>query len=345
MFELSDEVIKWQLKYGRHDLPWQINRTPYTVWISEIMLQQTQVGTAADYFTRFIAAFPDVASLASASEDQVLTLWSGLGYYSRARNLLRAAQLVVDIHDGIIPSTFEALMSLPGIGRSTAGAILALAFQKKYPILDGNVKRVLARVFCVEGPTNSSVANRTLWSLAEKLLPDTDVDTYTQGLMDLGATVCTRRNPTCVTCPLMQTCQARLNNLVDVYPIPSQKKIIKNKLIYMIIFVCKGRVLIIKNSGVGLWPGLWGFIDSDTVSEALLDDLSKKFALTIESVSHLESFRHRLTHIDYSVRPIKVNVSDLYVAKDRVGRKWIDIDDKNQLPISVPVRRILNSLR
>ena len=158
MFELSDEVIKWQLKYGRHDLPWQISRTPYTVWISEIMLQQTQVGTAADYFTRFIAAFPDVASLASASEDQVLTLWSGLGYYSRARNLLRAAQLVVDIHDGIIPSTFEALMSLPGIGRSTAGAILALAFQKKYPILDGNVKRVLARVFCVEGPANSSAS-------------------------------------------------------------------------------------------------------------------------------------------------------------------------------------------
>lgn len=344
MFEISDEVIKWQRKCGRHDLPWQKSCTPYTVWISEIMLQQTQVGTAKDYFTRFITAFPNVALLASASEDQVLTLWSGLGYYSRARNLLKAARLIIDIHDGIIPANFEALMNLPGIGRSTAGAILTLAFQKKYPILDGNVRRVLSRVFCVDGPANSSATNRTLWMLAEKLLPDADVDTYTQGLMDLGATVCTRREPTCVACPLMLVCKARASKLVDVYPMPKQKKSVKRKSIYMIIFIHKNKVLIIKNSGSGLWPGLWGFVDSDTFSKKTLDCFAKNFELDIQSVSHLDSFRHRLTHIDYSIHPIQVNVSGLGAPVDRVDMKWVDPNDKNRLPISVPVRRILKSM-
>lgn len=344
MFEISDELIKWQLKYGRHDLPWQTSRTPYTVWISEIMLQQTQVATVRDYFTRFITVFPNVASLASASEDQVLTLWSGLGYYSRARNLLKAARLIIDTHHGIIPSNFEALMALPGIGRSTAGAILTLAFQKKYPILDGNVKRVLARVFCVDGPANSSANTRALWTLAEKLLPDTDVDTYTQGLMDLGATVCTRRDPDCVACPLMLACKARENKSVDVYPMSAQKKSVKRKSLYMVIFVHKSKVLIIKNSGSGLWPGLWGFVDSDTFSKKKLDYFAKNFELDIQSVSQLDSFRHRLTHIDYSVHPIQVNVSGLRTSFDRLDMKWVDPNDRSRLPISVPVRRILNSM-
>jgi A/G-specific adenine glycosylase len=344
MFEISDEVIKWQLKHGRHDLPWQISRTPYTVWISEIMLQQTQVGTVRDYFTRFITVFPDVAVLASASEDRVLTLWSGLGYYSRARNLLKAARLIIDIHDGTIPANFEALMNLPGIGRSTAGAILTLAFQKKYPILDGNVKRVLARLFCVDGPANNSATNRTLWILAEKLLPDTEVDTYTQGLMDLGAMVCTRRDPFCIECPLMLSCKARLNKLVDIYPMPKQKRSVKRKSIYMIIFVHKSKALIIKNSGSGLWPGLWGFVDSDSYSRKTLDYFAKNFQLNIQSVSHLDSFRHRLTHIDYSVYPIQVNVSGLGAPIGRADMKWVDLQDRSRLPISVPVRRILNSM-
>lgn len=344
MFDLSNKVIKWQMLYGRHDLPWQQNRTPYKVWVSEIMLQQTQVVTAIDYFGRFIATFPEVNSLASASEDQVLALWSGLGYYSRARNLLEAARLIVDIHNGVIPSDFEALMNLPGIGRSTAGAILSLAFQKKYPILDGNVKRVLARVFCVDGPANSSASTRQLWLLAENLLPDADIDSYTQGLMDLGANVCTRRNPNCAECPLMTTCQARANDMVDVYPAPSLKKSIKHKSIYMIVFVFKGQTLIIKNSGAGLWPGLWGFIDTEVYSKNTLDEFSKKFELEIESISRLDTFRHRLTHIDYSVHPIRVNVSGSGAHEDRVGTRWIRLNDKTRLPVSVPVRRILNSL-
>lgn len=345
MFDLSSEVIKWQLKYGRHDLPWQKRRTPYKVWISEIMLQQTQVGTAINYFDRFIAVFPGVKSLASASEDQVLSLWSGLGYYSRARNLLRSARLITDIHGGVIPSDFEALVSLPGIGRSTAGAILALAFNKKYPILDGNVKRVLARAFCIDGPANSSIVSRKLWMLAEELLPDTDVDSYTQGLMDLGATICTRRNPNCVECPLMTTCRAWLDDLVDVYPKPNRKTNINHKSIYMIIFAFKGKALIIKNSGSGIWPGLWGFVDAEKFSKNTLEDFSKSFKLKIDSVLHLDSFRHRLTHIAYTIYPIRVNVSGSGVHKDRVGMRWVSFHDKSVLPVSVPVRKILKSLR
>ena len=201
MLNFSDDVVNWQLKHGRHDLPWQVNRTPYGVWVSEIMLQQTQVGTAIKYFSQFMTAFPDVMSLARSTEDEVLSLWSGLGYYSRARNLLKSARLLVEAHGGVVPSDYDILISLPGIGRSTAGAILALAYEKKYPILDGNVKRVLARVFRVDGPTNVSSTMRKLLALAEELMPNKHIDAYTQGLMDLGATVCVRRNPSCVSCP------------------------------------------------------------------------------------------------------------------------------------------------
>lgn len=345
MSELSSEVIKWQLKYGRHDLPWQKSRTPYKVWISEIMLQQTQVGTAIDYFDRFIVSFPEVRLLANASEDQVLSLWSGLGYYSRARNLLKSARLIVDIHDGIIPSDFKALVNLPGIGRSTAGAILSLAFNKKYPILDGNVKRVLARVFCVDGPANSSAANRKLWTLAEALLPDNEADVYTQGLMDLGATICTRRTPKCVECPLMARCQAWLNDLIDVFPEPNLRKSIIHKSIYMIIFTFNGKALIMKNPGTGLWPGLWGFIDTEKLSKNTVEEFSKSFELKVDSILYLDSFRHRLTHIDYSVHPIQVNVSGLRVHEERVGMRWVSFHDKSDLPISVPVKKILKSLR
>jgi A/G-specific adenine glycosylase len=180
--------------------------------------------------------------------------------------------------------------------------------------------------------------------LAEKLLPDADVDTYTQGLMDLGATVCTRRDPSCAACPLMLACNARLNKLVDIYPMSIQKKTVKRKSIYMIIFVHNSRALILKNSESGLWPGLWGFVDSDTFSKKILNHVAKNFDLNIQSVSQLDSFRHRLTHIDYSVHPIKVNVSGSGASIDRVGMKWVDLDDKSLLPISVPVRRILNSI-
>ena len=340
MLNFSDDVIKWQLKYGRHDLPWQVSRTPYGVWVSEIMLQQTQVSTVTRYFTCFMAAFPDVASLARGTEEEVLSLWSGLGYYSRARNLLQSARIISDVHGGFVPSEYDALMSLPGIGRTTAGAILALAYKKKYSILDGNVKRVLARVFCVDRPTNASSTMRDLWVLADKLLPNKNIDTYTQGLMDLGATVCVRGKPTCLSCPLKQRCQAQLEDAVGAYPVKSARKKVAKKSIYMIVFVRNGAALMVKNSGEGLWPGLLGFIDSDTFSDDILKRFADGFALKVKSIAHLPNFRHRLTHIDYLVHPVRVNVS-LGVSKGRhAGLKWVSLHNQGQLPISVLVKKI-----
>ncbi|MDA0237987.1 MAG: A/G-specific adenine glycosylase [Proteobacteria bacterium] len=344
MLNFSDDVINWQLKHGRHDLPWQVNRTPYGVWVSEIMLQQTQVSTATRYFTRFMTTFPDVASLANSTEDEVLSAWSGLGYYSRAINLIKSARIIAAAQGGIVPSEYDALISLPGIGRSTAGAILALAYGKKYPILDGNVKRVLARVFCVDGPPNASSTMRELWALAEKLMPNTHIDAYTQGLMDIGATVCVRRNPNCLSCPLKQRCLARLEDVVGIYPAANNRQKITKKSIYMIVFVHADTALMVKNSGEGLWPGLLGFIDSEIFSADILDRLASEFKLEVESTAHLAKFRHRLTHIDYLVRPVRVNVSLRRTKLEHSGLKWINLHDQSQLPISVPVKKIFKLL-
>ena len=345
MLNFSYDVVNWQLKHGRHDLPWQVNRTPYGVWVSEIMLQQTQVGTAIKYFSQFMTAFPDVMSLARSTEDEVLSLWSGLGYYSRARNLLKSARLLVEAHGGVVPSDYDILISLPGIGRSTAGAILALAYEKKYPILDGNVKRVLARVFRVDGPTNVSSTMRKLWALAEELMPNKHIDAYTQGLMGLGATVCVRRNPSCVSCPLQERCRAKIEDVVGTYPVANLKKEIAKKSIYMVVFLQGEMVLMIKNLGGGLWPGLLGFVDSEVFSADILDRYADEFKLQVESTVHLDNFRHRLTHIDYVVHPIRVNVTRRCSKEERSGLKWINLNDQSQLPISVPVRKIFKLLR
>lgn len=345
MSELSDEIVVWQIEHGRHDLPWQVNRTPYSVWVSEIMLQQTQVITAINYFNNFIDVFPNVLSLARATEDDVLKQWSGLGYYSRARNLLKAARLIVNFHSGAIPSDYQALMNLPGIGRSTAGAILSLAYKKKYPILDGNVKRVLARVFRISGPTNAAPVMRTLWLTAEQLLPDQNVHIYTQGLMDLGATVCSRRNPNCAICPLSRRCRALLDGVIEKYPAPNKKRASVKKTIYMVIFFRNQKILLKKGSGKGLWPGLWGFFDSHELPEDALHQTLRELNLRMESVSFLESFRHQLSHINYLVQPVKVHVSPPSAQAESSGIKWINLTDFSQLPISVPVRKIIDSLR
>src|SRR5205823_4188557 len=250
---LAGRLIRWQARHGRHDLPWQQTRDPYRIWLSEVMLQQTQVATVIPYYERFLARFPDVKSLAGAHLDDVLALWSGLGYYSRARNLRAAARILVESWGGRFPRTREALASLPGVGRSTAAAIAVFAFGEREAILDGNVKRVLARHFAVRGfPGERRVVNR-LWKLAESQVPEKDVERYTQALMDLGAGVCTRTRPACASCPLRASCEARSEGKAEAYPRPRPRNPVPLRKTAMLLLLRGGEVLLEKRPPAGLW--------------------------------------------------------------------------------------------
>jgi len=253
----ADTLLAWFDTHGRHDLPWQHPRTPYRVWISEIMLQQTQVSTVVPYFERFLQRFPDVHSLAAAAQDDVLALWSGLGYYARARNLHRAAQHIVERHDGKFPTTLEAWLALPGIGRSTAGAILAQAFEQRQPILDGNVRRVLARYHAIDGWPGDRAVQDQLWKRAEAATPHRRIADYTQAIMDLGATVCTR-TPRCNQCPLSTGCGAhRLGRTAD-FPGRRPRKTLPVRLTAMLVLRDEnGRILLVRRPPTGIWGGLW----------------------------------------------------------------------------------------
>ena len=259
---IGPALVAWQARSGRHDLPWQTDRTPYRVWVSEIMLQQTQVSTVIPYFLRFMARFPDVRALADAPVDEVLHLWTGLGYYARARNLHRAAQAVRDRHGGEFPREFDAVAALPGIGRSTAGAILALATGARHAILDGNVKRVLARCFGIEGNAAERAVEQRLWALAGRCTPAAGVDTYTQAIMDLGATLCTRRRPACALCPLQEHCSARRSGRQHEIPAPKPRaggaaRARKARRTWMVVAVeAAGAVFLERRPEQGIWGGL-----------------------------------------------------------------------------------------
>ena len=276
----ADAVIDWFETHGRHDLPWQADPSPYRVWVSEIMLQQTRVSTVIPYYQRFMARFPDVSALAAAEIDQVLHLWTGLGYYARARNLHKAARTIAYEHQGEFPDNLEELMQLSGIGRSTAGAILALSHGLPAPILDGNVKRVLARCFAVAGYPGNGRTSAELWALAERLLPPrtddsgtgstrTRIAAYTQGMMDLGATVCSRANPNCPRCPLQGRCLARLRNEVDRYPARKPSRALPLRSVAMFVFQDRdGRVLLEKRPPNGIWGSLYSLPQIDMPSPA-----------------------------------------------------------------------------
>jgi len=284
-------LLNWYTKQGRKDLPWQINPTPYRVWVSEIMLQQTQVNTAIPYYLKFMSAFPTLEDLANATDDQVMALWSGLGYYSRARNLHKTALILITSKQQF-PENLDQLEALPGIGRSTAGAILALAMQKKATILDGNVKRVLARCFTVSGWTGkTSVANQ-LWMLAEQLTPDTRLRNYTQAMMDLGATVCTRSNPNCPVCPLASLCIAKQEDSQAAYPGKKKKTLIPTKHQYFFLLTNNDKQLLLeKRPPVGIWGGLWTppacMVEDDTETY-----LQQNYGINITNALQLPDFRY-----------------------------------------------------
>ena len=343
MVSFSRRVIAWHDEHGRKDLPWQ-QQEAYGVWISEIMLQQTQVQTVIPYYQRFMQSFPDVTDLAAAPVDDVLRHWSGLGYYARARNLHQAAQIVRDEHNGNFPDSFDDVAALPGIGQSTAGAILSLAHNQRYPILDGNVKRVLARHGAIGGWPGKTAVAKELWQVAEAHTPDKDVAAYTQAIMDLGATVCTRSKPACDTCPVSGDCAALRTGTVAEYPGRRPKKVKPRKATTMVLAVTDGAVYLERRPPAGIWGGLW------SLPEPADGDVSGWCQKTLHSRDHRveswDTLRHSFSHYDLDIQPVVVRVeATSRKVADGGDATWYRIDDVPPGGIAAPVQKLLNSLK
>ena len=339
----ADCIITWQKQHGRHDLPWQRTTDPYHVWLSEIMLQQTQVTTVIPYYERFVARFPDVNRLASAPIEAVMSSWAGLGYYSRARNLHRCARLIASEYGGQFPRRVEQLAKLPGIGRSTAAAISVLAFGERAAILDGNVKRVLARHCGIEGFAGHAKIEREFWERAESLLPADEIGAYTQGLMDLGATVCTRTHPNCAACPVSSTCVARRERSIDRLPTPRpvrERPVRVQTLLAM--QDADGTVLLELRPPSGIWGGLLSLpeFDPEGSDDSLVAEVSSRFGLQIAITETLGEIRHEFTHYTYLMRPRLARITGS-VAVVSAALRSVSSDDLETAPLPAPVRRLL----
>jgi len=341
----AKQLLYWHRKFGRKDLPWQYIRTPYRVWISEIMLQQTQVATVIPYYQGFIESFPDVESLARASVDDVLCHWSGLGYYARARNLHRAACLIRDQHSGIFPTSFEDIIELPGIGRSTAGAILSLAYEERHPILDGNVKRVLARYHAVDGWPGKTAVSDKLWLLADEHTPQQDVAAYTQAIMDLGATVCIRNNPNCECCPLRNGCSALALNALKQYPGRREPKEKPLHNTHMLLAHIKNAVYLERRPDKGIWGGLWSLPELDDakdVNQWCEHELNVRPA----ELNYWDTVRHSFTHYDLDIQPIAVRLlAQSSKVRDTEDRIWYEVSSPPPGGIATPVSKLIQTLR
>lgn len=337
-------LLEWFDTHGRHDLPWQDTLSAYSVWVSEIMLQQTQVTTVIPYYERFIARFPDVHSLAAASLDDVLAHWSGLGYYARARNMHRAAGIVCDEHGGELPGDFDALVALPGIGRSTAGAIISIACGGRQPILDGNVKRVLTRRSGItDWPGKSAVVKR-LWEIADELTPDERVASYTQAIMDLGATLCTRTRPLCFDCPVSDGCRALQDGMQQQIPAAKPKKEKPRRSVQMLIVRdAGGAVLLEKRPPAGIWAGLYSL--PEVPEEESIERWSRdKFGAQLSELSELEKRSHSFTHFDLTIAPVLAQLASPAGTMDRTDLLWYKPGESRRPGMPAPVARILDSL-
>ena len=334
-------LIAWQQDHGRHDLPWQGSYDPYRIWLSEIMLQQTQVETVVPYYTRFLARFPDLATLAASPADDVMAHWAGLGYYSRARNLHAAARHIVREHHGHFPREIDAIRELPGIGRSTAAAIAAFAFAQYHAILDGNVKRVLARVFGIDGWPGEKAVETRLWALAETLLPDVDIRAYTQGLMDLGATLCTRARPRCEACPFNDVCVAHRQGRQRELPGARPKKALPTKTIAMLILLHGGKILLEKRPAPGIWGGLWSLPECPADADLLRAAASLGFLA--EEISKHPDCLHTFTHFRLHIQPWLLPVEHLTTASEP-NHLWLALDNLESAALPTPIRRILEAI-
>ncbi|WP_462380984.1 A/G-specific adenine glycosylase [Pseudomonas sp. Marseille-QA0892] len=338
--QFAPAVLEWYDRHGRKDLPWQQGITPYRVWVSEIMLQQTQVSTVLDYFDRFMTALPTVEALAAASEDEVLHLWTGLGYYSRARNLHKTAKLVVEQHGGEFPRSVEALSDLPGIGRSTAGAIASLSMGLRAPILDGNVKRVLARYSAQAGYPGEPKVAAKLWHLAEALTPQERVNNYTQAMMDLGATLCTRSRPSCLLCPLQRGCEAHMLGRETEFPVPKPRKALPQKQTIMpMILSDAGEVLLYRRPSEGLWGGLWSLPEID--GPDALADLAKRFSLTLGERQPLPALTHTFSHFQLAIDPWLIQLDDAAPTVTEADWLWYNLATPPRLGLAAPVKKLL----
>ncbi|MBA3902315.1 MAG: A/G-specific adenine glycosylase [Rhodocyclaceae bacterium] len=340
----AQALIRWQKSAGRHDLPWQQQgraRDPYRVWLSEIMLQQTQVATVIPYYLRFLARFPDLASLAAAPGEDVMALWSGLGYYARARNLQRAAREVIAKHDGRFPRRIADIASLPGIGRSTAAAIAVFAFGARAAILDGNVRRVLTRAFGLAGFPGDKAVEQRLWALAESLLPSRDPVAYTQGLMDLGATLCTRGKPRCGDCPVAMLCVARRENRIAELPTPRPSRATPQRAVTLLVLRSRRRVLLEQRPPRGIWGGLLSLPELPAGNRNPRRYAERRFCCEIAAVTPLPVLRHGFTHFRLDVAPLLCEASGTGTPD---GCVWLSLKKLAAAPLPAPIRKILESL-
>lgn len=339
MKSFATRIVHWQRQHGRQQLPWQRDRDPYRIWLSEVMLQQTQVATVIPYFERFVARFPDLASLAAADEDAVLALWSGLGYYSRGRNLLAAARIVAARHDGRFPDRLAAIAELPGVGRSTAAAIACLAFGQRHAILDGNVKRVLARHAGVDGWPGAAGTEAALWQLAEARLPGPAVATYTQGMMDLGALVCTRSRPDCGACPVGADCVARRQGRTAELPAARPRKSLPERQVQMLLLFDRDAILLEKRPPRGVWGGLWSLPEL-SAGEDPIGHCRARFGVAAQRQEPLPPLRHSFTHFRLHIQPVRLLLA-ARAAADHPGRQWLPPEAALHAALPAPVRTLL----
>jgi A/G-specific adenine glycosylase len=339
----ATRLVRWQRRHGRHGLPWQGIRDAYRIWLSEIMLQQTQVATVLPYYERFLARFPTVRDLARAGDDEVMALWSGLGYYARARNLHRAAREVCERFGGAFPSTFDDLVTLPGIGRSTAAAIAAFAGGERRAILDGNARRVIARHAGIEGDAASAAVLAALWAEAETRLPKRDIEAYTQGLMDLGAGPCATRDPQCLLCPVSGDCIARIEGRTDEIPGRRPRAPAPRREVAMLVVISGRDVLLEKRPPSGIWGGLWSLPEADA-NAVPAAALAGEWGLEAAEIRALEPFEHAFTHFTLSVKPWRMRVRRATRLEAAKAAAWAALDDLDRLALPAPVRRLHASI-
>ena len=350
----SARLLDWYDHHGRKTLPWQQHKDPYRVWVSEIMLQQTQVTAVIPYYQKFMQRFTDIPSLAAATSDEVMHHWAGLGYYARARNLHKAAKLIVDNHSGEFPQNIDDVIALPGIGRSTAGAILAFCFAQHQPILDGNVKRVLTRMFALEGYPGVRKVELELWQIATRLTPAQRVGDYTQAIMDLGATLCVRSKPQCTRCPMQVDCVANLAGTQSLYPGRKPKKVKPVRATVMVVAVNPdGHILIEKRQSTGIWGGLWSLPeiqvenpDAKNLEQSWAAFAQSRHLAPVAKITLLEKMQHGFSHYDLDIQPIYIRVSNTegIAVQDTDQRLWFDPENPQQIGLPAVVTRLLENL-
>ncbi|WP_338365706.1 A/G-specific adenine glycosylase [uncultured Pseudoalteromonas sp.] len=339
--KFANQVVDWYHLHGRKTLPWQLNKTPYKVWVSEVMLQQTQVVTVIPYFEKFMASFPDIIALANADEDLVLHHWTGLGYYARARNLHKTAKIVRDKYQGEFPTTLEEVMDLPGIGRSTAGAVLSLSLGQHHPILDGNVKRVLARYFMVEGWYGVKKVENQLWHLSNQLTPKNNVTEFNQAMMDLGASVCSRSRFDCQACPLNSDCGAYNAGKVKEFPHSKPKKTVPKKSCHQLIIQHDEKVLMEKRPSSGIWGGLFGFFEFNEYSEMVLFLNQQSLQVELEKLS---PFTHVFSHFELTINPYVLRINNVPDVVNDKQLVWYPLDQSIEVGLAAPTKKLVKQM-